>query len=102
MRYVENEDIIKDRSLDYVDFIREQPCCVTGRQAEPHHLDALGMGANRNKPNIKHFTCIPLSREIHTELHAKGINYMQEKYRIQFWEEAYYYCLKYFLTKILK
>ena len=55
MRYVENEDIIKDRSLDYVDFIREQPCCVTGRQAEPHHLDALGMGANRKNPNIKHY-----------------------------------------------
>ena len=55
MRYVENEDMIKDRSLDYVDFIREQPCCVTGRQAEPHHLDALGMGANRKKPNINNY-----------------------------------------------
>lgn len=100
MRFVENEELLKENSLEYLDYVRTLSCCVTGNPiAEPHHLGAIGMGANRNKPNYKHFTCVPVAREIHIELHAKGINYVQEKYRVQLWQEAFYAVAKWMLTR---
>tara|TARA_R100000773_G_scaffold20599_1_gene18373 strand:+ start:5178 stop:5498 length:321 start_codon:yes stop_codon:yes gene_type:complete len=95
-----NNKFIETYSLDYVDFIRSKVCCVTGNGvADPHHLHALGMGANRKKPNARHFTCIPLSREMHTELHAQGMHYFEQKYNIDLWQEAYYLFISYLVLK---
>ena len=86
-----NNEFIKKYSLEYVDFIRGKKCCVSGNHvSDPHHLHALGMAANRNKPNSRHFTCVPLSREMHTELHQRGAQQFQDKYNIDLWQEAYY------------
>ena len=37
--------------MEYLDFIRNKPCCVCFNPApnDPHHLRAIGMGRNRNK-----------------------------------------------------
>ena len=103
MRFVENEDYIKEYSLEYLDYVRTLSCCVTGdRNAEPHHLEAIGMGANRKKPNIKHFTCIPICRDVHIEVHAKGINWVNERYRVQLWQEAYYTLAKWLIIRAEK
>ena len=78
MRFVENEELLKENSLEYLDYVRTLSCCVTGNPiAEPHHLEAIGMGANRNKPNYKHFTCVPVAREIHTEYNYGKKHFMQ-------------------------
>tara|TARA_R110000803_G_scaffold49530_2_gene103021 strand:- start:9384 stop:9698 length:315 start_codon:yes stop_codon:yes gene_type:complete len=101
--YLPNEEFIKTYSDEYLDYIKLQSCCITGSQdSDCHHLEAIGMGQNRKKPNQKHFTAIPLTRELHTEVHAIGINKFQEKYNIQLWQEAYYYFAKWILIKMGK
>tara|TARA_R100000657_G_C4674860_1_gene120284 strand:+ start:736 stop:1068 length:333 start_codon:yes stop_codon:yes gene_type:complete len=95
-----NNEFINKYSLEYVDFIRNKQCCVSGSDiADPHHLHAIGMGSNRLKPNARHFTCIPLSREMHTELHAQGLPYFQQKYKIDLWQEAYYFFINFLIQK---
>ena len=95
-----NNEFIKKYSLEYVDFIRDKKCCVSGNSvADPHHLHALGMGTNRQKANARHFTCVPLSREMHTELHQQGMNYFQQKYKIDLWQEAYYFFISFLLVQ---
>ena len=95
-----NNKFIKKYSLEYVDFIRNKQCCVSGNHvADPHHLHALGMGSNRQKSNARHFTCIPLSREMHTELHAQGLSYFEQKYKIDLWQEAYYLFISFLVIK---
>tara|TARA_R110000824_G_scaffold13459_2_gene58600 strand:- start:3105 stop:3377 length:273 start_codon:yes stop_codon:yes gene_type:complete len=84
-------------------YIKEQPCCVSGtNDADAHHLEAVGMGQNRKKANQKHFTSIPLSRTLHTEVHQIGLNKFQIKYNVQLWQEAYYYFAKWLLIRIDK
>lgn len=95
-----NNEFIKEYSLEYLDFIRAKQCCVSGKSvADPHHLHALGMGANRKKPNARHFTCVPLSRDMHTELHQQGMAYFQQKYKIDLWQEAYYFFVNFLVQK---
>lgn len=101
--YLPNEEFIKTYSEEYLEYIKEQSCCISGtKDIDAHHLEAVGMGQNRKKPNQKHFTAVPLSRELHTEVHQIGINKFQEKYNVQLWQEAYYYFAKWLLTKMGK
>jgi hypothetical protein len=100
MRYFEHGEDLEEYSLAYLDYIRTLNCCVTGHTiADPHHLEPIGMGNDRNKPSLRHFTCVPLCREMHTELHAKGIHWFQERYRIQLWQEAFYILAKWLITQ---
>ena len=95
-----NNKFIEEHSLEYVDFIRSKQCCVSGNTvADPHHLHAIGMGANRQKPNARHFTCVPLSRDMHTELHQIVIDRFQAKYKIDLWQEAYYFFINFLVQK---
>ena len=41
----------------------------------------------------------PLSREMHTELHQIGIDRFQEKYKIDLWQEAYYFFINFLVQK---
>jgi len=75
-------------SLDYLNYIRKLPCSVCGQQAEPHHLEAIGMGMNRKKPTPRHYSAIPLCREHHTEIHWNRQKF-EEKYRFNSWKEAF-------------
>jgi hypothetical protein len=95
-----NNKLIEECSLEYIDFIREKACCVSGKSvADPHHLIAIGMGQNRKNPSAKHFTCIPLSREMHTELHKMGTQAFEIKYNISLWQEAYYLFISFLVLK---
>jgi hypothetical protein len=42
---------------------------------------------------------VPLSRDMHTELHQIGINRFQEKYKVDLWQEAYYFFVNYLVQK---
>ena len=95
-----NNLFIEKHSLEYVDFIREKACCVSGNSvADPHHLHAVGMGQNRKNPSAKHFTCVPLSREMHTELHKIGAQAFERKHNISLWQEAYYLFISFLVLK---
>lgn len=93
------QEIIDKHSLNYVDWIRKKSCCITGYEhSDPHHLDAIGMGQNRNRPSYKHFTCVPLCREKHSELHQIGQKAFERRYNCNLWEVAFYNYRNYCLT----
>jgi hypothetical protein len=101
--YLPNEDYIKLYSLEYIEYIRTRPCCVSGDTVvDAHHLEAIGSRGQRYEPNTRHFSAIPICRELHTELHTIGIHKFQEKYNIQLWQEAMYLFAKWLLIKLDK
>ena len=77
-------------SLKYLDYIRGCYCLICfSEKPDPDHLEAIGMGGNRKKPTLKHYTCIPLCRLHHTERHAIGTTEFEAKYKINLWKEAF-------------
>ena len=58
-------------------------CVVCGRRAELHHVDAIGMGRNRDKVSHIGMRMLPLCREHHNEAHTLGDNRMLEKYHLE-------------------
>lgn len=58
-------------------------CAVCGKKADLHHVDAVGMGFNRNeKPQIGNLV-LPLCREHHQEWHSIGNTAFSEKYHLE-------------------
>lgn len=58
-------------------------CAVCGRKSDLHHVDAVGMGNNRNKVHHMGRRALPLCREHHTELHAKGNETFMKLYHLE-------------------
>lgn len=58
-------------------------CCICGKSADLHHVDAVGMGNDRDE--IIHIgrEALPLCREHHTELHSMGNSSFMTKYHIE-------------------
>ena len=80
-RFILRWDVPTNRSLlSYVDDIPDyvyaclihKKCCVCGKHADLHHVDAVGAGRNRNKVNHLGARVLPLCREHHQEYHQKG------------------------------
>jgi len=72
--------------VKHKDWIREQPCCVTGYQGEsidPHHIIGYswltGKGMGKKGSDL---TCIPLRHDLHQELHNIGWASFEKKYNI--------------------
>lgn len=60
---------IEDRK--WLDFVRTQPCIVTGRmETEPAHLRLLGAGGMGKKPNDN--LVLPLNWELHRVAGERG------------------------------
>ena len=58
-------------------------CVICGRKADLHHVQAIGMGFNRNtKPQLGAMV-LPLCREHHTEYHNIGGTAFDAKYHVQ-------------------
>lgn len=47
-------------------------CCITGRPAELHHVDAVGAGRDREEIIHLGMRVLPLTREMHTKAHQIG------------------------------
>ena len=58
-------------------------CAISGRRAELHHVDAVGMG--RGRDDIIHIgmRVLPLSREYHTLAHTKGNDWLLNEYHLE-------------------
>ena len=58
-------------------------CAISGKRAELHHVDAVGMG--RDRDDIIHIgmRVLPLSRELHALAHTKGNDWLLEEYHLE-------------------
>ncbi len=80
------DDSFLNRSPDVARYIYacliHKKCCITGKKAELHHVDAVGMG--RNRKDIIHLgmRVLPLTRIMHTEAHRIGNLEFCEKYHV--------------------
>ncbi len=58
-------------------------CVISGRRAELHHVDAVGMGRNRNEIIHIGMRVLPLSREYHAAAHRMGSKRLLEEYHLE-------------------
>ena len=78
-------------SKDYIKFIKSHFCIVCGRTpVDPDHLEAIGMGNNRNSKSssLKNWSCLPLCRMHHSFRHRMGNKEFEKKYSINLWKEG--------------
>ena len=57
-------------------------CCISGKRAELHHVDTVGMGRNRNEITHIGMKALPLSRKYHIEVHTIGQKAFEAKYHV--------------------
>ena len=82
-------------------WIKSKTCLICFKsKPDPDHLEAIGLGGNRKKPTLKHYTCIPLCRFHHIERHAKTLRDFEDKYKVNLWREAVKYLREYHYEKI--
>ncbi len=82
---------------DYIDIIRnEKYCsvCMKKGAVEPHHINQIGMGRDRKKELVEHYSAIPVCRQCHTTYHNLGMKEFQFKFDINVYELAHYYLSK--------
>lgn len=61
---------------DYLDWIREQPCVVSGHtHVVAHHVQRKSQGRND-------YLTVPLTHELHTELHKIGVETFEKKHAV--------------------
>ena len=75
------------QSIDKDDYVIKQlllhrQCIIDGGRADIHHLDAVGMGNNRNKIDNSQRELLPLCRRHHSEYHIIGHDEFMRKYHL--------------------
>ena len=76
--------------LEYVDDVHDyiyacliaKKCCITGRPADLHHIDRVGMGRDRDDIIHEGMEVLPLSREMHQEAHTMSDLEFFDKYHL--------------------
>jgi hypothetical protein len=58
-------------------------CCICGKPADLHHVDAIGMGNDRD--DVIHIgrEALPLCREHHISLHSMGNKEFMKQYHLE-------------------
>lgn len=87
---IENDVPLNFPLRDYVDDIEHytymclvhKKCAVCGKRADLHHIDAIGMGNDRNEVQHLGREVLSLCREHHTEIHAIGKADFMAKYHL--------------------
>lgn len=84
--------ILLDHSIDYLAFIRSQDCAVKSHEClggiVPAHLETVGMGRDRKKPSLIHFSAVPLCNLHHIQQEGRTARF-NEKYNIDLWRYAF-------------
>ncbi|MCM1533014.1 MAG: putative HNHc nuclease, partial [Ruminococcus flavefaciens] len=62
--------------------VLNKKCVVCGKRAELHHVDAIGMGNDRNEVEHLGREVISLCREHHTEIHESGKDAFMQYYHL--------------------
>lgn len=87
---IQNDIPVKRPLLEYVDDIDDyvymclihKKCAICGKKAELHHIDAVGMGNDRNEIQHEGREALSLCREHHTEYHTIGKSAFLDKYHL--------------------
>lgn len=87
---ISNDVPVKFQLRDYVDDIKNytymcvihKKCAVCGKRADLHHIDAVGMGNNRNEVQHLGREVISLCREHHNECHSIGQKEFMARYHL--------------------
>ena len=91
MRFIVEYDIpCRVSLLEYVDDVPDyiyacliaKKCCITGRPADLHHIDRVGMGRDRDDIIHEGMEVLPLCREMHQEAHTMSDREFFEKYHL--------------------
>jgi hypothetical protein len=88
---VENDIPVNFRLYEFIDdsthyifcCLVNKKCAVCGKLAELHHVDAVGMGRDREEIVHEGMECISLCREHHTEAHTLGNMEFMKKYHFE-------------------
>lgn len=90
-RFIVSHDVPTRRPmLEYVDDIddyvlaclAQKKCVICGAKADLHHVDAVGMGRDRDEIIHEGMKVLPLCREHHTEVHTIGRDSFNAKYHL--------------------
>jgi len=78
------KNIIDDIERYIAICLKQEICCICGRDSEEHHLEGsrIGMGNNRKKVDNEGREVIPLCRIHHSELHNMSEYDFLEKYHL--------------------
>lgn len=87
---LENDVPLKFSLLDFVDDTRDyvyqclihKKCCICGRKADLHHIDAIGMGNDRTEVSHLGREVMSLCRLHHGEYHTIGHSEFMETYHL--------------------
>lgn len=79
--------------------LMNKKCCVCGRLADLHHVDAVGMGNDRQEVHHLGRLVMPLCREHHTAIHTIGVDSFMKKYHLQAVNADEAICKKYKLRR---
>ena len=87
---LENDVPLKFPLLEYVDDTKDyvyrclinKKCCICGKRADLHHIDAIGMGNDRKEVQHLGREVMSLCREHHGEIHTIGKSAFFEKYHL--------------------
>ncbi len=91
VRFIVEWDIpTKKPMLEYVDDISDyvysclinKKCCICGKPADLHHVNAVGMGNDRDEIVHEGMEVLPLCREHHNEAHNVGRLSFNERYHL--------------------
>jgi len=76
----------EDVNLFGVKMLEHNYCMICGCPGETHHIDAIGMGRDRNKVDDSNYRKICLCREHHSECHNSGWLQFSRKYHLESYE----------------
>lgn len=86
MNGIPSSESFLERAPDVAQYIYlcalRKTCCISGKRAELHHLDAVGMGRKRKEIIHTGMEVLPLSAELHREIHQIGRESFCEKYHV--------------------
>lgn len=76
--------------LNFVDDVQDyiyacliaKKCCITGKSAQLHHIDRVGMGRDRDDILHEGMEALPLSSELHREAHTMSDQEFFDKYHL--------------------
>lgn len=80
------KDALLDRDPDTARYIYSclihKKCCITQKKAQLHHVDAIGMGRDRNDIIHEGMRVLPLYWKLHRETHDIGRDTFDAKYHV--------------------
>ena len=88
---LENDVPLKFSLLEYVDDTKDyvyrclihKKCCICGKRADLHHIDAIGMGNDREEATHLGREAMSLCRVHHGEIHTLGRQNFMSKYHLK-------------------